>query len=284
MNELENIIKFEETVVRRVWHNSEWYFSIIDTCQILTKTKNARRYWSDLKRKLLKEGNNQLYEIIVQLKMLAPNGKLYETDAVNTAGLLRIIQSIPSPKAEPFKQWLAEVGYERIQEIENPELAIERIRNLYRAKGHDENWIRVRLHGIGVRKGLTDEWRIRGVKKGVQYAILTAEISQATFGLKPSQHKKLKGLKRHNLRDHMTQEELLFTILGEIGTTSRIYTMDAQGFEENKIAAQKGGKAASKALAAYEKEMGEKVLSSKNHLDKIAEKKKLKNKKNDSII
>jgi DNA-damage-inducible protein D len=197
------IILFQEKRVRRIWRNETWYFSVVDVIEILTDSNIPSRYWSDLKRRVSKEsGNNELYAKCVKLKFLAPDGKERPTDCADTATLLRIIQSIPSPKAEPFKNWLAQVGAERIQEIENPELGIERIRNLYKSKGYADEWIDERIKGIETRKYLTDEWKERGVADGVEYAILTAEIAKATFGLTPSEHSDLKNLKRHNLRDH----------------------------------------------------------------------------------
>ena len=198
MEEHNKIVVFQEKQIRRVWHKEEWWFSVIDVVEILSESKNSRRYWSDLKRKLKKEGYNQLYENIVQLKLEAADGKKYSTDCANTETMFRIIQSIPSPNAEPFKRWLAKVGYERVQEIENPELAAQRAREYYKALGYDEKWIDNRLKSIQVRGQLTDEWKGRGVKEGLEYAILTAEISRATFGLVPSEYKDLKGLKREN--------------------------------------------------------------------------------------
>jgi len=187
---MSNIRLFQTQQVRTHWSESEkkWYFAIIDVVKILTDSANPRRYWSDLKRKLAKEGYDQLYENIVQLKMQAPDGKMRETDCTDTEGLLRIIQSIPSPKAEPFKRWLAKMGYERLEEIENPELASKRTREIYRAKGYSDDWIEKRMRSIAIRDELTDEWKKRGVKERIEYAILTAEISKATFGLTPSQY------------------------------------------------------------------------------------------------
>lgn len=204
------------------------------------------------------------------------SGGRQKLNCASTQGLFRIIQSIPSPKAEPFKLWLAKVGYERVQEIENPELAAERARQYYRDLGYDEKWIEVRIQSIAVRGQLTDEWKGRGVNEGPEYSILTAEISRATFGLAPSEHKEIKGLKRENLRDHMTNLELIFTMLGEEGTKREAIDSDAQGFDENKVAAKKGGTAAGKALQAYEDESGKKVVSPTNFKGQIAEAKKQK--------
>lgn len=275
MSEEQNkIVIFQEKEIRRVWHKEEWWFSVIDVVEVLSESKNPRRYWSDLKRKLKKEGYVQLYENIVQLKMEALDGKQYKTDAASTETMFRIIQSIPSPKAEPFKAWLAKVGYERIQEIENPELAAQRSREYYQALGYSEEWIERRMQAIAIRGQLTDEWKNRGVQEGQEYAILTAEISRATFGLTPTEYKNLKGLKRENLRDHMTGLELIFTMLGEESTRREANKKDAQGFEKNKEAAIEGGTAAGDALEAYEKRTGDQVVTGENYKQQIAEAKK----------
>lgn len=219
VNSSNKLVVFEDKKIRRVFHKNEWYFSIIDVIETLANSSNPRRYWSDLKTQLSdNEGFIQLYEKIVQLKLLATDGKMRETDAANTETLFRIIQSIPSPKVEPFKRWLAQVGYERIQEIEDPELASQRTRALYKAKGYSDAWIEKRMRGIAIREELTDEWDKRGVKQQKEYAILTAEISKATFGMTPSEYKEHKNLKRENLRDHMTDLELIFSMLGEAST------------------------------------------------------------------
>ncbi len=259
---------FESKQIRSEWNESEqkWYFAIIDVIEILTGSNNPRRYWSDLKRKLNSEGFSQLYEIIVQLKMISSDGKKYVTDCANAKGLLRIIQSIPSPKAEPFKQWLAQVGSDRLDEIENPELATQRTRDLYKLKGYPDDWIEKRMRSIAIREELTEEWKNRGVKEQLEYAILTAEISKATFGLTPSEYKKVKGLKSQNLRDHMTDLELLFSMLGEASTTKVTRAKNVKGFIENKAAAKIGGKIAGNALKELEKESGEKVITSNNYL------------------
>jgi hypothetical protein len=208
MNDIQTTAKiavFKGKNIRKAFFNDEWFFSIIDVVYVLTDSANARRYWSDLKKKIIdNEGFSELYEKIVQLKLEAPDGKLRETDTANTETLFRIIQSIPSPKAEPFKRWLAKVGYERVQEIEDPELATKRTRAIYKAKGYPEDWIEKRMRGIAIREELTNEWEKRGIKEQREYAILTVEISEATFGIKPSSHKKPKNLKKENLRDHMT--------------------------------------------------------------------------------
>jgi len=272
------LIVFEGNNIRRTLHNNEWYFSVIDIVQTLSESKNARRYWSDLKTKIKEEeGFNELYEKIVQLKLEAPDGKMRETDCTNTATLFRIIQSIPSKKAEPFKRWLAQIGYERVQEIENPELAQQRMRELYKAKGYSDAWIEKRIRGIAVRDELTDEWRNRGIKEGKEYSILTAEISKATFGLTPSEYKDLKGLKRENLRDHMTDLELIFSMLGEASTVEIARNTEALGFDKNQIAAKKGGKIAGDARKQLEIESGKKVITGENYLSQ-KQVKQIKNK------
>ncbi|HIE53754.1 MAG TPA: phage antirepressor protein, partial [Chromatiaceae bacterium] len=210
----------------------------------------------------------ELSTICRQFKLKAANNRFYNTDCANTEGMLRIIQSIPSPKAEPFKRWLAEVGAERLEEIENPELAAERLRQIYRAKGYSDDWIERRLQSIVTRNELTDEWQNRDVKEGREVAILTAEIARATFGMTPGEHKKLKQLKRENLRDHMTGLELAFTILGEAAATEITRQEDAQGFAENQIAARKGGRIAGNARRELEAETGKPVVSATNYLDK----------------
>ena len=273
-DEYNKLIVFQEKSIRRVWHNEEWYFSIIDVVRAIVEVKNPRRYWSDLKRKMKNEGFDEVYEKIVQLKMKASDGKMRVTDSANTALLFRIIQSISSQKAEPFKQWLAKVGYERIQEIENPELAAERARQYYRTLGYSDDWIAKRLQSIEIRGKLTDEWKDRGVEEGREYAILTAEISRATFGLSPSEYKKVKDLKRENLRDHMTDLELIFTMLGETSTKNEAIKQNAKGFNENKKAAKEGGLAAGDALKAYEKRTDSKVVTETNFKDQIKEAKK----------
>jgi hypothetical protein len=262
-----NLIVFGGKNIRRTIHNDEWWFSVIDVIQALSDSKNARRYWSDLKTNLSdKEGFSEVYEKIVQLKLEAPDGKRRETDCANTEGLFRIVQSIPSPKAESFKRWLAKVGYERIQEIEDPELAQKRMKAIYKAKGYSDSWIEKRIRGIAIREDLTGQWNKTGVKGEKEYAILTSEISKAAFGVTPSEHKALKGLRRENLRDHMTDLELIFTMLGEASTTEIAKNTDANGFKENKTAAKKGGKIAGDARKKLEIETGKKVVSSENYL------------------
>ncbi|MCB0647769.1 MAG: Bro-N domain-containing protein [Saprospiraceae bacterium] len=267
---MSNIKLFEEQRVRSIYNTQEgkWYFSVIDIMQILTESSVPKRYWSDLKKKLEKEGS-QAYEKIVRLKMIAEDGKNRETDTADTETMLRIIQSIPSPKAEPFKQWLAQVGAERIAEIEDPELAQARIRFIYKAKSYSDAWIEKRIRGIQVRDELTNEWKNRGVKQGKEYFILTAEISKATFGIVPSEYKNLKGLTKssENLRDHMTDLELIFTMLGEASTTEIAKNKNAQGFVENQKAAKEGGNIAGNARKELEKKSGTKIVSAQNFKD-----------------
>ena len=280
MEESRGVVLFEEKYVRRVWSEAEekWYFSVVDAVGILSNSENPRRYWSDLKRKLIKEGYNELYEKIVQLKMQAPDGKERMTDSADAETLLRIIQSIPSPKAEPFKRWLAKVGYERMREIEDPELAAKRMHDIYLAKGYSEDWIALRMRGIATRETLTDEWKNRGIDAPSDYAILTAEISKAAFGMTPSEYKKLKGLDRsgENLRDHMSDLELIFSQLSEAATTEIARNVDAQGFTQNKNAAYRGGKIAGDARKNLEDQTGRPV-SSKDNYKHLTEGEKRKN-------
>lgn len=262
---------FKNKEIRRAVYNNEWWFSIIDVVEALTGTDRSRKYWNDLKKKLTDEGYVEVSENIGQLKMEAADGKKYLTDCANAETLFRIIQSIPSPKAEPFKRWLARVGYERVQEIEDPELATKRTKALYKAKGYPEDWIEKRMRGIAIREELTDEWKNRGVEEDKDYAILTAEICKAAFGMTPAEYKELKNLKRENLRDHMTDLELIFSMLGEASTTEIARNTDARGFDENKDAAQKGGEVAGSARKDLERKSRKKVSTSQNYLDKIKE-------------
>jgi len=257
---------FKGKQIRKAIHNNEWWFSVIDIIKVLTDTERPRKYWSDLKKKLAGEGYFEVSEKIGQLKLAAPDGKMRETDCANTETIFRIIQTIPSPKAEPFKRWLARVGYERIEEIEDPELATKRTRALYKAKGYSDAWIEKRMRGIEVRETLTNEWKNRDVKEGQEYAILTAEISKATFGMTPSQYQKFKRLKRENLRDHMNDLELIFSMLGEASTTEIARNKNAQGFRENKESAIKGGEVAGRARSDLENKSGKKVASRRNYL------------------
>lgn len=265
---MSNIKLFQSKQIRSVWNEEEqqWYFSVIDVVGALTDSVDPSAYWRKLKQRLISEGNETVTNCH-RLKMQAADGKMRLTDVANTKNMLRIIQSIPSPKAEPFKQWLAQVGSERIAEIENPELAQKRIRDTYRAKGYSDEWIEQRIRGIAIRDTLTDEWKKRGIKEGKEYAILTAEISKATFGITPAEYKKLKSLDRptENLRDHMTDLELLFSALGEASTTEIAKTHDAYGMKENSSAAKAGGKIAGDARKALEKKTGRTVISKTNY-------------------
>jgi len=265
---------FKGKEVRKVIFQNEWWFSVIDVVEALTETDRPRKYWNDLKTRIIKEGYVELSAKIGQLKLPSADGKLYETDCANTETIFRLIQTIPSPKAEPFKRWLAKVGYERVQEIEDPELATKRTRALYKAKGYPDSWIEKRMRGIEIRETLTDEWKKRNVGEDREYAILTAEISQATFGMTPSEYKKFKGLKRENLHDHMNDLELIFSMLGEASTTEIAKNKDAQGFVENKQAAKLGGSVAGSARKDLEQKSGKKVSTTRNYLS-LSEKKKL---------
>ena len=269
VNDNSSIQLFEDQKIRTAWdaEKEEWYFSIIDVISVLTDTANPRRYWSDLKRKLKIEGAVEVYEKIVQLKLLSPDGKKRLTDVASTEQLLRIIQSIPSPKAEPFKAWLAMVGKERIEETIDPEQAIDRALDTYLKKGYSEEWIHQRLLAIRIRNELTDEWKKRGAQKGREYAILTDEISRAWSGMTTGQYKRLKGLTKENLRDNMTDLELVLTMLAEASTTDISKTAKPQTFEENKQVAKRGGKVAGIARQALEAETGKPVITEKNAFD-----------------
>lgn len=260
------IALFQEKKVRRLWHNEQWYFSIIDIIEILTESPNPRKYWS-----VLKVREPQLATVCSQLKLESKDGKNYKTDCSNTEGVFRILMSVPSPKVEPFKLWLANVGKERLDEIENPEIAIERAREIYKAKGYPDDWIENRLKSIDIRKQLTNEWKNRGVKEGQEYSILTAVISKATFGITPSEHAQHKGLEKQNLRDHMTNLELVFSMLGEEITRSIAVQEDAQGFNENHETAQKGGRLAGEARENVERQTNVKVVSPQNFLKELGE-------------
>lgn len=256
---------FQNQEVRLKWDDEieEYYFSVVDVVGILSESKNPSQYWRTLKSRLNDEGA-QSVTICNKLKMLAKDGKMRKTDVATAKQLFRIIQSIPSPNAEPFKQWLAQVGSERLDEIADPEIAIERAVATYREKGYSEEWITQRLRSIEIRKDLTSEWDRSGVKKGREYAILTNEISQASFGITTGQHKKIKGLKKENLRDNMTNAELVINMLGELATTEISKTENPKGFEESKIVARDGGNIAGNALRELEERTGRKIVSSKN--------------------
>lgn len=268
------LVVFKEKKIRRTLHNDEWWFSVVDVVLALTDSADPRQYMKRMRQRD-KELNTYWGTICTPLPLPAADGKMRKINCANTEGLFRIIQSIPSPKAEPFKRWLAKVGYERVQEIEDPELATRRTREIYRAKGYSENWIEKRPRGIAIRAELTDEWQSRGVQESPEYAILTAEISKAAFGMTPAEYKKHKGLNRQNLRDHMTDLELIFSMLGEAATTEIARKQDAQGFDENKVVSQKGGKIAGDARSKLEIETGSDVVSSENYLDEPESQKRL---------
>ena len=266
MGQNDKIQHFEDKRIRTAWdeEREEWYFSIVDVVDVLTGSENPRRYWSDLKRKLKAEGANELYEKIVQLKLRAPDGKRRLTDVADTQQLLRIIQSIPSPKAEPFKLWLAQVGRERIEETIDPELTIDRALETYLRKGYTREWVNQRLQAIQVRKELTDEWDARGVQRGSEYAILTDEISRAWSGMTTGQYKRFKGLKKENLRDNMTTLELVLNMLAEATTTELSKEHQPETFEENKEIARRGGRIAGETRKSIEADTGKPVITSQN--------------------
>jgi len=269
------IALFEKKQIRKIWHNNEWFFSVVDIVDALTDSADPKDYWYRIKKRASDEEGAELSTICRRLKLPASDGKNYLTDCANTEGILRIIQSIPSPKAEPFKRWLAKVGYERIEEIENPELAQDRMKKLYEAKGYPADWIDKRLRGIAIRQNLTDEWKERGITEQRDYAILTAEISKATFGMTPSEYKKLKNIpdkSKTNLRDNMTDLELIFTMLGERVTTELSKTEKPEGMTENKKVAKRGGNVAGNARKETEKELGRSVISQENYLENDEEK------------
>ncbi|OGH80993.1 MAG: phage antirepressor protein [Candidatus Magasanikbacteria bacterium RIFCSPLOWO2_02_FULL_44_11] len=266
---------FKGKQIRKTLFQNEWWFSVVDVVEVLTGSVDPKDYWYRMKIRVNNEEKIKLSTICRQLKLESSDGKKYETDCANTEGIFRIIQSIPSPKAEPFKRWLAKVGYERVQEIENPELATKRTRMIYKLKGYPDSWIEKRMRGIEIRETLTDEWQKHGVKEQKEYEILTAEIANATFGVTPGQHKKIKGLKRENLRDHMNDLELIFSMLGEAATTEITKVENPTGFVENKKAAKRGGNVAGIARNQMEKETGKKIVSKENYLPVIKGKKKL---------
>ena len=263
------LVVFQNKSIRRVFADGEWFFSVVDVVEALTDSLNPGAYWRKLKQRLTAEGS-QVVTICHGLKLPANDGKNYKTDCANVKGMFRIIQSIPSPKAEPFKQWLAQVGYDRVQEIENPELAQDRMKELYEQKGCPKDWIDKRLRGIAIRQNLTDEWKERGVSEDRDFAILTAEISKATFGMTPSAYKVYKGLEspNQNLRDHMNDLELIFTMLGERVTTELSRQEKPDTMPKHKSVAKRGGKVAGNARKETEKELGHSIISSENYLPK----------------
>jgi DNA-damage-inducible protein D len=274
MEQKNMMVVFQGNNIRKSWFNEEWYYSIIDVVKALETSSIPKRYWSDLKKTLLQEGFEP-YDKIVQLKLLAEDGKLRVTDCINTKNMLRIVQSIPSKKAEPFKLWLAKVGHERIQEIENPELAYERMKETYSKKGYSHEWIEKRVRGKIIRDELTDEWKQRGVKEKKDFAILTNEISKATFDKTVGEYIHHKGLTKQHLRDHMDDIELILTMLGEASTTKFTKVRDSQQFPELKDDAKDGGEVAGVAKKNLEKKLGKTVVSKENYLD-IPEKDKRK--------
>jgi len=272
------LIVFQGKKIRRLWHNDDWYYSVVDICGVLTDSADSGAYWRKLKQRLKQEGS-EVVTICHGLKIEAPDGKKRVTDCSNTKGVFRIIQSIPSKKAEPFKRWLAQVGQDRLDEIENPELAQQRMKEIYEKKGYPQDWIDKRLRGIAIRQNLTDEWRERGIVEQKDFAILTAEISKATFGMTPTEYKKYKNLpekSKANLRDHMDDLELIFTMLGERVTTEISQKEKPETFNKNKNVARRGGKVAGNARKDTEKELGRSVVAKQNYLD-TKDKPKLEN-------
>jgi DNA-damage-inducible protein D len=257
-----NLIPFEGREIRKVWHNEQWYFNIVDVIAVLTDSEKPRNYWSVLKNRLTKEGFETL-TICKPLKFDTEDGKRRNMDAANTDGIFRIIMSVPSPKVEPLKMWLAEQGARTLEETANPELLTQRQIELYKLKGRSDEWIKERMQSIETRTKLTDEWKSRGVTEGREYSILTAIIAKGIFDVTPNEHKEIKGLKSQNLRDHMTDLELIFTSLGEALTRKEIIKDDSQGFDENKTSAVKGGGMAGDARRMIELQSGEKIVSAK---------------------
>jgi len=273
-----HVAVFSGKKIRRKLVDNKWFFSVIDVVGVLSNSNDPRNYWKVLKHRLNEEGS-EVVTFCNQLKLKSGDGKEYETDCADTEGIFRIIQSIPSKKAEPFKRWLARVGYERIQEIENPELAQERMKKLYELKGYSKDWIDKRLRGIAIRQNLTDEWKNRDINEEIEYAILTNEISKATFGKTIEEYKKTKNLDKENLRDHMDELELIFGMLGEKVTTEITINKNAQGFDECSVAARQGGEVAGNARKEAEEKIGRAVVSEENYLfldEKIKKKKKKK--------
>lgn len=270
------MVIFKDKNIRRIWVDEAWWFSVVDIIGVLTDSSKPRDYWYRLKVRVKSEDGVELSTICRQLKLESPDGKYYLTDCATTEGIFRIIQSIPSSKVEPFKRWLAKVGYERVQEIDNPELASKRARALYRSKGYSEDWIEKRMRGIAIREELTDEWKYRGANEGRDYEILTAEISKATFGITPSEYKKLKGLRHENLRDHMDDFELIFNMLGERATTEIHRFENSQGVPKLKEDAKAGGEIAGGARRKLEQRLKRSIVQKGNFLDTSENKSRLK--------
>ncbi len=273
------LVVFEGAKIRRTWHDNQWFFSVVDIIHVLTDSGSPRQYWG-----VLKSRETQLLTICLQLKLPSSDGKYYNTDCVNTENAFRLIQSIPSKKAEPFKRWLAKVGYERVQEIEDPELAQKRMKEIYKLKGYSDEWIEKRVRGVAIRDELTDEWNKRGVSSKQDYSILTAEISRATFGLTPTEYKRLKGLKNENLRDHMDDIELILTMLGEATTTRFTRDRDSLKFPALQKDAKDGGDVAGATRKDIEGKLGKGVVSSDNYLEAPEKTKRLENKKKGNIL
>ena len=274
MEQDKSLIVFQDKSIRRTWYNNEWWFSVVDVIGALTESVDSKDYWYKMKVREKESSKIELSTICRQLKLIAEDNKLRETDCANTEGIFRIIQSIPSPKAEPFKLWLAKVGYERIKEIENPELAQKRMKELYKEKGYSEDWIEKRVRGIAVRDELTDEWKKRNVQTEKEFSILTAEISKATFGITPNEYKELKGLNKENLRDHMNDLELIFTMLGEASTSELEKVKNPQTIDEHKKVSKDGGNVARIARLDLEKKTKKQVVSKENYFDKTEKEKR----------
>jgi DNA-damage-inducible protein D len=266
-----SLVVFQDKKIRRIWFNNEWWFVAIDLIEVLTDSKNPSGYLKDMRRR--DESFNEGWGQFATPLLIDTIGGKQKINCVSLKGAFRLIQSIPSKKAEPFKQWLAQVGYDRIKEIENPELAQKRMKELYKQKGYSEHWIEKRIRGIAIRDELTDEWKKRDVKQEVEFSILTAEISKETFGMTPSEYKNFKNLKNENLRDHMNDWELIFTMVGEKATTDIAKFKNTMGFDENKIVAKKGGQIAKNARLELENETGKSIISNQNYL--FSKKKKL---------
>lgn len=267
MRKEDKLVVFEDKKIRRIWYKGEWFFSVVDVVLALTGSKNPRNYWNMLKSREVEYGV-ELSANCVQLKLEASDGKMRETDCSNKQGIFRIIQSVPSRRAEPFKLWLARIGSDRIQEIENPELAQERMKKIYEKKGYSKSWIDKRLRGIAVRQDLTDEWRKRGVEKQSDFAILTSEISKATFGMSPKEYKNFKRLGKENLRDHMTDLELIFNMLGEASTAEIERVQNPESFNQHRKVAVDGGLVAKNARDDLERKTGKSVISDENYLER----------------
>ena len=272
MEENNKLSLFQEKQIRKIWKEGKFYFNLVDIIEIVTDSPDPAKYWFKVKKKMKDlEGGNEFSPNWRKLKFQATDGKFYQMEAADTEGVFRILMSVPSPKVEPFKLWLASVGKERLEEIENPEIAVERAREIYKAKGYPDDWIENRLKSIDIRKQLTDEWKNRGVKEGQEFSILTAVIAKKTFGVTPSEHAQHKGLAKQNLRDHMTNLELVFSMLGEEITRSIAVEEDAKGFNENHDAAQKGGRLAGEARENVERQTNVKVVSKSNFLKELGE-------------